>query len=189
MKKLVFFILIIPLLLSSWTGTWDKGYVVEEKVDSIPTAYMMNYPLGRSWYNAFFNDYIDFRVWGYATGQGVTVLPFHFLFNGNEKVFVESLQVVYKIDNYDLTDADTILVRVDTLKKSYTRYYYSYLVEEITAVPKGIYISTFTMQKEILFKEKGNYAVTLYWKVNAGSNNDIEILYVVFYYKAYYKVR
>jgi len=42
MKKLVFFILIIPLLLSSWTGTWDKGYVVEEKVDTL--RYTTVYP-------------------------------------------------------------------------------------------------------------------------------------------------
>ena len=35
MSRIFVLILIIPLIVfSSWTGTWDKGYVVEEKIDT-----------------------------------------------------------------------------------------------------------------------------------------------------------
>jgi len=192
MKKLIFFILIIPLLLSSWTGTWDKGYIVEERIDTLsmiqlPWTRVTNCSEGVNIYSSRteYNPYLT------ASNQRFVTPLFKLLFNGNDSIYVDSLVLVYHLGPA-FNDTDTVVFRIDTVHvvtNGYRDRYYVYKETLITNQSEGqhrIAITDIGMNKQWAF----NHPIVTLWYKKAESSPPFCYLFgFIIYYKVYYKVR
>ena len=190
MKRIFVLILIIPLIVfPSWTGTWDKGYVVEEKVDTFPAMQLPRTGFTYLWdgYNIHDNS-IEYLPWLRGPGDRFSSPIFQLLFNGNDSIYIDSLILVYGFLSA-LDDTDTVVFRIDTAKVVTSFFYYTYKDTFMTNQSSGLHsiaITDIGMNRLWAFNHP---TVVLFYK-NAGDTYPTYRIHgFIVRYKAYYKVR
>jgi len=192
MKKFVFFILVFPLVMLAWTGTWDKGYVIEERIDTFKfTNPSLAFTHGKAGYiNG--GSQSNLITMGYTlsgTGKQISFpLLFSYLFyTGCEKVYIDSMQLLYYHYNDVSDNADTIWAEIDTIWLSNPDIrWYVYKKEQLPLFTSNA-VDTVTFY-DMLIKNPHRYTVT--WRViNQTSSVIIKLEEVRVFYKAYYRVR
>ena len=183
MKKLIFFILIIPLILSSWTGTWDKGYVVEEKVDTLRFTTIYTTASAQRIINST-STYLEWQL----NTPGHVLIAHHLFsklfYDGAEKVYIDSLKVTFYHNVID--SSDTFYVRIDTLGSSNNSRWYPFktlLIPEYTT--NGLSEVSFY---DLEIKQPEKFSI-FWWMKAEGTATYLNPRWVIIYYKAYYKVR
>lgn len=182
MKKYIFF-LTIPLILSSWTGTWDKGYVVEEKVDTFAWMYYTT-----STGNEIFrmrrvnsNEY-----WVRLDATNETVI-FKLPVQECDSVYLDSVKFIMHT-LYSPSNAETLWVNLEKVK--WIASISPILTEKrdtiIGGFPSGT-LFTFVIEKGFSRLRLRQYFITIGLKKR--KSGAYYLNWGIAYYKAYYKVR
>jgi len=190
MKKLVFFILIIPLILSSWTGTWDRGYVVEEKIDTIPLYIASNFYVSWVGQGTVTDNYSFAGAAFNNTGhRAIFPLVFTKLFvKGAEKVHIDSIRFYYYVAD-TIDDADTFYIRIDTLRyTALSQNFYKYKSQRLPNTT-SLHSTPFVTFYDFDIVEPLRYHVIWWLKKKGATGFGISLKPAIAFYKAYYKVR